>query len=753
MKRGNYFKAFQMVKKSVCCHQDSPHFFNLIAVALQFLAKTAAKDSKEMVDYLDKAYQSVQFAVMSMPHSIHFASCEVAILYLKALFNAKYWAKAIQICNSALNLKIENLTDPGVDKFLQENEMGNSSKELRIENERRMISQYLHLCKDEKKLTGMKVQVEKANKKIVENADGTLQEMVTELERIRKKLEAVIENWRTFKQIKTQYGMEKYYDGNEEKKEKYKSFWGALSEVKKTDFCKVSIKDLERHSKLINCHLAGNVFREAIEFAKEHKTWKCWECCDCDKKFGDLELYRMHFRELHLKNLEGIKLQSWISCEVIELIENREWKPLDAKWGIMTIMNKIKSESFSSSDICLCDENSLNDSESSSIEETVQDLIYITIDENESSSTSEEHQKWQFDDDTCAAILNSVQWMFHLLLEKECLAPTFLHWAIQYTVEKFEDLLPFSRCLELEAIMIICLLGAVELRQVHEFLKDLAETCGLMVYQEKGSTTDDKLLIINPELANFDTVFDFKQRVEISDDLTSLLLDVRFLAGELNLTNDFEDVVDDNSAVTFDAIVCENEIVPESVDFVSWLYEGPTIQFVMKSWSSLKDSQRLKSKEFFQIFLKEYSQVERLCESDFNRVHRITLEAIQAVESIFPKEIEKGDKSMAQSYVRLLRKRQKELESNDDISSKLQKAIIYEVISDILNRARAVKRLAASWNKTGFQSFAEEDELKMLEHFETAEIFAGSTLQKIRLRSLKEVSLTISTFHIVLFSC
>ncbi|KAJ0043829.1 hypothetical protein Pint_19326 [Pistacia integerrima] len=60
MNLGNYLKALQMVRKSISTHQHSPHLLYLESVALQFLAKTAAKDSKEMVTYLDKAYQSAK---------------------------------------------------------------------------------------------------------------------------------------------------------------------------------------------------------------------------------------------------------------------------------------------------------------------------------------------------------------------------------------------------------------------------------------------------------------------------------------------------------------------------------------------------------------------------------------------------------------------------------------------------------------------------------------------------------------------
>lgn len=111
IKLGNYSQALLMVRKSISCHPESPHLLYLEAVALQFLAKTAAKDSEEMLEYFQKAHHSAYFASMSLPGSIHFVSCAVVLLYQKALLNAKGWDIVINVCNNTLNLKIGTLTD------------------------------------------------------------------------------------------------------------------------------------------------------------------------------------------------------------------------------------------------------------------------------------------------------------------------------------------------------------------------------------------------------------------------------------------------------------------------------------------------------------------------------------------------------------------------------------------------------------------------------------------------------------------
>ncbi|XP_044467795.1 neurofilament medium polypeptide-like [Mangifera indica] len=663
MKRGNYEKALQIVRKSISSHKRSPYLMYLEAVVLQLLAKTKARDSKEMVRYLKDASDSVGFAVHSLP----------------PLLNDKDWGEATQECKSLLNLKIENVTDPGVDMFLEENEKANSSKDSRIEYEKQVITQYLQLCEEEQK------RVEKVVKERVEKTSGTLQE-------IKKEFETEIKNWRAMKQVKTHYGMEKYYEVYDVKRVEYKSFWNTLSAEKKRDFFKVSLEELQRHWTSINVHLAG---KEAIDFAKEHKTWMCWECCDCRLKFGDLGLYRKHSREFHWRNLDGVELEFQIPGKVIAFIENGEWKPLDAEYWVDKILSKIESESFSSSNCDLFDEQTLN--------ESLQDLIGCETNENELAER--------------VMILKGIRGMLRLFLLHNCLAKTYLDWAIQFTVEEFEDLIPFSQRLGVEAIQIICLLRATELRQVQRFFQKLTDIIGKLINPKLVSLIDDNLSCVQ--------VFDINEKVEIGEVLTSRLLDERFLRGdEICLSNDSGNVKD--------------EILLHSDELLSWLCEGATIPIALKACLSLKDSQKQKSKEIFQIFRKEYSQDEQLYDSKLCSATRITLKAIEAVESIRPKEIEEGDKSIAESYFRLLKKREKELDGMFDIPCMIERSLISNVLEDILNRAKHLASLSSQ--RTESESLSEADELKMLEDLEFGEDLVRITLQRNRIKSLEDLA-------------
>ncbi|XP_044467794.1 disease resistance protein At4g27190-like [Mangifera indica] len=140
------------------------------------------------------------------------------------------------------------------------------------------------------------------------------------------------------------------------------------------------------------------------------------------------------------------------------------------------------------------------------------------------------------------------------------------------------------------------------------------------------------------------------------------------------------------------------------------------------------------------IFLKEFVQLEKLC-GFYNACVDVTLsKAIQAVESVQPEEIEKVVKSIEKSYFRLLKKRQKEHDRTDNISGRMEKAIIPHVIRDVLKTLKTALTLAGLWNKqTESESFSEEDELKMRENFQSGKIMARSTLLR-KLESLKNVN-------------
>ncbi|XP_044506806.1 uncharacterized protein LOC123226372 [Mangifera indica] len=681
IKAGNYPKASLTLRNLISLHKNSPHLLYLKAVVLQFLAKTTANASKQMIACLKEANELVELALKLLPNSIHFASCKIAILYLKTLIDDGDWGKVIEECKSALSLKIENLTDPGVDMFLQVNEMANSTKESRIEFERKMIEQYLKLCEEEHK------QAENANKENADKAGDTLHE-------IKEEFETEIKSYHVFKKIKSHYGMEKYYEVNAVKKEEYKSLWNEFRPEGKRDFCEVSIKELERHWKSINFHLAG---REAIDFAKKHKTWKGWECCGCNEKFGDLELYRKHSRKSHWKNLDAMELQFQIPGKVIEFIENGEWKPLNAEYWVKKIVSKMNSESC---DGKLFDEESLKES-----------LCESTGRKNNERELSER-----------VKILKSIRGMFRLLHRYNCLAPSYLNCAVQFTVEQltinFEDQRYFLQRLDLEAIQIICLLRAADLKKVREFLQEFTDAFGKFIKPKFVSPLDDNL--------SFVQVFNVNEKPGISEVLKSRLLDERFLEGADNLT------------------------LPDSQDLVTWLYEGTSIQVVLMAWSGLQDYQKQKSKEIFQILLKEYLLVEKLCDDPtYKRENTNLLKAIEAVESIKLEDIE-GNESTTVSYFRLLKKRQKELVQYDDIASKKENNVIFEVITDMLDLAQS-EGSSLTDNPNAFETFTDEAEMKMLESIEAGESAARFDLQSMRIDSLKKVSLPIILIMLSIF--
>ncbi|TXG59023.1 hypothetical protein EZV62_016852 [Acer yangbiense] len=94
---------------------------------------------------------------------------------------------------------------------------------------------------------------------------------------------------------------------NEEDLLKYKSFWNiTLSDEKKRGYRKVNIEELKNHFKSLKHQLAVDILWEAIDFTKQHKTWKFWECCACVKKFGDYDISGGCIRRFLRKSEKGL---------------------------------------------------------------------------------------------------------------------------------------------------------------------------------------------------------------------------------------------------------------------------------------------------------------------------------------------------------------------------------------------------------------------------------------------------------------
>lgn len=74
------------------------------------------------------------------------------------------WDLVISQCNNALH--IENSTNPGLHKFLDEDEMQNSNKETRIEDVKKQIRRYLYVSQHRIKVDTVEMEVRTKRMKV-----------------------------------------------------------------------------------------------------------------------------------------------------------------------------------------------------------------------------------------------------------------------------------------------------------------------------------------------------------------------------------------------------------------------------------------------------------------------------------------------------------------------------------------------------------------------------------------------------------
>ncbi|XP_038710959.1 uncharacterized protein LOC120005406 [Tripterygium wilfordii] len=318
IKKGQYLHALLRIRQSMSNYKDSPHLHAIDALNRKLAAEKLVDDFNMKLKQLNRAVQSAKFAMDMLPNSLYFALLSIDALYQTAEVTQEGWDTVIRQCKCAL--LIENSTDPGVDRFLGEDEMQNSSKEARIENTERQIRLYLHACQHLIKADAAKMEVR------------------------MERMKAIVGDWILKKQRASQFSVLKEKGKDDEEENKCKDLWShSLTEKKKKEIRSVNLKDLEMYFNSLDGDVARELL-EAISWAKEYKIWKYWECF-CGKKFEDCNLYKDHFRKTHGPILMFLKEEIYVCNKWITEYLKGEWRPLDSDMATPCIFSQWKSAS------------------------------------------------------------------------------------------------------------------------------------------------------------------------------------------------------------------------------------------------------------------------------------------------------------------------------------------------------------------------------------------------------------------------
>ncbi|XP_043726329.1 uncharacterized protein LOC122672887 isoform X2 [Telopea speciosissima] len=505
-------------------------------------------------------------------------------------------------------------------------------------------------------------------------------------------------------------------------------------------------------------------------------TWKFWMCCRCNEKFIDCESHIQHVVREHMGHLSP-KLQSVLPQEVdsdwVHMLLNGSWKPLDASAALNNLENQSKCQPHNfvdGSDIRNCadriKEESIADNWCSNVEwdsspddekpqlledgsrtgdicngnpvgsknhEDIPNYELRDFDGNQWPKEYSLSQSWPLSDDSeRTKLLERIHGMFQLLLRHKNLAASHLNKVIQYTMEELQGLAPGSWLLNHgldQTPLSICFLGASQLKKILKFLQELSHSCGLGRYSEKS--TDDS--------GSGTPVCEIKERIVLTGDSSSLLLDERLLWGELTPSIYHDASADDGAAATSLVVGDPEEGGPTDSDaFVSWIFTGPSCGEQLASWTRLKEEKTQEGMEILQLLEKDFYLLQSLCERKCE--HLSYEDALQAVESLCLEELKKREhvtKFVPRSYENILRKRQEELVERDNDVMFVSRFEL-DAVSNVLKEAQSLNVTPFGYEEplTGVASRlcdlegGEEDDWRMQDYMHQADACIEMAIQR-----------------------
>ncbi|XP_058075566.1 uncharacterized protein LOC131223992 [Magnolia sinica] len=395
-----------------------------------------------------------------------------------------------------------------------------------------------------------------------------------------------------------------------------KNYWNTLSVEKRRSFLQVSFHDLRAHYVLEDDELAVDMISESLSYAKNNKTLKFWLCCYCSSGFNDCESHKHHVW-MHIGNLVT---KLWkVMPEVpdggsVDMILNGCWKPVDLNAAMKNLENQAIHQSLTTAD-------NIN-------------------------------QRWPLiNDPKRTKHLESIQFMFQLLLKHKCLADSHVKRVIQRAMNELQNPAPGLELLDHEVdktLACVCFLGADKLPNIFLYLQALCKSCQLGKDSEKTTSAEDTHGVDA-------LVSDILERIALSDDSTHLILNEFLLAAETDSNKAGNAALSEDGEPNWDDILygvfCPS---PTDVELLSWTY--------------LREDRLRRGKEILQKLKEEFDLFQSFCEEKFK--HQCYMEAFSDLEDLCLEEIRKMEQYaveyVPQSWEAVLRKRQEELAERKD---------------------------------------------------------------------------------------
>lgn len=664
LRKGNHAKALRLIK-DLCVRHPSSAVAHIVQGDILCQFATVIDDLRLKHRHLKSAAESMQRATLLSPDSIEFGYMYASVLF-DLCEDGKAYEEVVQECKRALSIK------PKKESPVKDSYLGVSIPVKNLMETREALFSLMKTCSlsdsvknlenadEEEKLESIHLEGSPVLiKSVTKGPIETKEETETQDEK-RMEIETRVAEERLLPQrLKTpeshnqtdgacdlfvgphkpgqrkEYLNEKVIKPHVDQMEQIKTYWNSIDDDKKRGLLKVRICDLKAHFESSKDDTVMEILSEAIGFAEENKSWSFLACCHCDEKFGDIEPYRKHINQKHMGSLSP-ELCSVMPQEVdrhwADMIVKGRWKPVDIPAALKTL-------------------------------------------DSHSSAEGGIH-KWPLSDDSeREKILEEIHVMFKTLLRRKYLAASHLSLIMEFTVIEMQANFSASQLLTHgldKTPLCICFLGVPHLQQILDYLRVVAQACGIHDSEKIGSIQ---------EMASGRDKFQIKERVVLSGDSLILLLDKRFLGEAANAANGW--------AVTFGIKDQGDYALPETDSLVSWLFKGPSMEELEEVWARLREFRKHKGEEIFHILGKEFSLLESLCRRKCEQLGYA--KALESVESISLKEYKdrKQPGFVPQSYESLLERRREELEDDDAMSISVRFEL--DVISNILKEAQGLR--------------------------------------------------------------
>ncbi|KAB1218464.1 hypothetical protein CJ030_MR3G026344 [Morella rubra] len=630
LRRGNHTKALKLIRDSLSRHNNS----NGDSAILHYTDATIHFETAALIDmstakrkHLKKAAESAQRAVALSPSSLTFGLLHVRVLFELEANGDKGCIEAVQECERAL--LIENPVDP-IQDSLEDDEDGlnDSSPELRVEKVKQELREL----------------VEKSRNPTVKGGPESGSESGPPL--------------------KTSEEMKALQDRQREIEARIN---GARKRIKGARF----LQELEMSQKSRNekererKHEVPELRLRDDRFTERRKRGNGYERSP-DSQSSIEHLRTDHIVKLH-KNFELVVPEIVDDKSIIEMVENGVWKPVDTLMAAKIVENLSRFEPHSVLD---------TDSPDKDLSE-FKDCPPV------GKSSLTEIDEWpSCDDGEREEVLQKIRELLQLFLRKKCFARSHLLEVIRLTKEMLQSHIPESQIKNhgLDGtLLLVRLLEAPQLKHVHEFLEELARSCALRNLSEER---------YSDERFGSDRAFCVKERIVFSSDLSSLLLDGRYMQAEFFLQHQNADS-DDGTAVSSAHDDGENDELLDYDPFVDWLWVDTSMEEVLEVWTTLIEANKDKAM-YVSLFLEsDFNYLQIKCEEKRECLSKrkvlLDVESLCLEENRKRKQISEHD---PQSLMSFLSKRQKELERQGD-AVKGSSSSELNIISSVLEHAQA----------------------------------------------------------------